>query len=201
VSTKHVFISGAAGALGHGVTGALGGYTLHTPTIGELDLTDEAAVSAYFAKLPELWGSVHLAGGFAMKPVADTTLDDLRAMHRLNFETAFLCCREAVKRGAKRIVNVAARTVLVPTGGMVSYATSKAAVAALTVALAAELPGILVNAVAPSIIDTPANRRAMPGADHASWPKPDEIAQAIRFLISEENTLTSGTVVPVFGRA
>jgi NAD(P)-dependent dehydrogenase (short-subunit alcohol dehydrogenase family) len=90
-----------------------------------------------------------------------------------------------------------------PVPGMTAYAASKAGVAALTQALAAELvkDGILVNAVLPSIIDTPANRAAMPSADHTMWPKPAELAEAIGFLASSHNTLTSGALVPVYGRA
>ncbi len=85
---------------------------------------------------------------------------------------------------------------------MIAYATAKAGVAALTQGLAAELVGeqILVNAIVPSIIDTPANRSAMPTADHGSWPKPAELAEAIAFLASPANSLTSGALVPVYGR-
>src|SRR6185436_2025652 len=107
--------------------------------------------------------------------------------------------------GAGRIVNVAARPALEPRSGagMAAYVASKAAVAALTQALAAELAPrrILVNAIAPSIIDTPANRAAMPDADHASWPTPAEIAATILFLASADNQVTSGAIVPVYGRA
>ena len=86
---------------------------------------------------------------------------------------------------------------------MIAYATAKAGVAALTQALAAEVlsQGILVNAVLPSIIDSAANRAAMPKADHASWPKPAQLAETIAFLASEQNALTTGTLVPVYGRA
>ena len=105
--------------------------------------------------------------------------------------------------GGGRIVNVAARPVLVPTGGMLAYVAAKAGVAAITQALAAELlaENILVNAVVPSIIDTAANRAAMPNADHGSWPTPAQIAQTIAFLSSSENGLTTGTLVPVYGHA
>jgi NAD(P)-dependent dehydrogenase (short-subunit alcohol dehydrogenase family) len=86
---------------------------------------------------------------------------------------------------------------------MAAYTASKAGVAALTVALAEEVAtlGILVNAVAPSIIDTPANREAMPKADHAAWPKVDEIARTILFLASADNQVTRGAVVPVYGKS
>ena len=126
----------------------------------------------------------------------------------INLVTAFLCCRAAVtamtRTGAGgRIVNVAARPALEwRTGaGMAAYAASKAAVAALTVALAEEVAkaGILVNAVAPSIMDTPANRAAMPKADHAAWPKVEEVAATILFLASPDNKVTRGGVVPVYG--
>ena len=87
--------------------------------------------------------------------------------------------------------------------GMAAYTASKAAVAALTEALGEELvaDGILVNAVAPSIIDTPANRAAMPDADNSLWPKPEELAETIVFLASPENTTTRSAVVPVYGGA
>lgn len=200
---RHVFISGAAGALGTSVRAAFeqAGATLHTPGSSELDLTDEAAVVKYFAALPPLWASVHLAGGFAMGALVETSLEDVRRQHELNFVTAFLCCREAVKKGASRIVNVAARAALEPGAGTIAYAASKAALVMMTRALAEELKpkGVLVNAVAPSLMDTPANRKAMPAADPAKWPKTDDVARSILWLSSPENVLTSGAVVPVYG--
>src|SRR5207302_10739736 len=126
-----------------------------------------------------------------------------------NFVTCFLCCRAAVTAMARagaggRIVNVAARPALEwrSGAGMIAYTASKAAVAALTVALAEEVvkDGILVNAVAPSIMDTPENRRAMPKADHAAWPKVEEVASTILYLASPDNKVTRGAVVPVYGR-
>jgi NAD(P)-dependent dehydrogenase (short-subunit alcohol dehydrogenase family) len=141
-----------------------------------------------------------------MSALEATSLAEFERLFRLNAASAFLCCREASKRmraGGGRIVNVAARPALEPTGGMVAYATAKAAVAALTTALARELApaGILVNAVVPSIMDTPQNRRAMPSADFARWPKVDEVASAIAFLAGPDNTLTSGALLPVYGRS
>ena len=102
-------------------------------------------------------------------------------------------------------MNVAAKAGIEPTGaaGMAAYAASKAAVSALTQALGQELvgEGILVNAVAPSILDTPANRKAMPNADHARWPKVDAVARTILFLASPDNTVTRGAVIQVYGRS
>lgn len=221
-------VTGATGALGGGVVATLlaRGATVHAPMVeaevpayaawrgapqvvpaAGLALDDEAQVSAYVASLPPLWGAIHLVGGFAMAPIADTTLAAFRQQHTLNAVTSFLCCREAVRsmrRGGLggRIVNVAARPVLAPTGGMIAYTAAKAAVASLTQCLAAELTAerILVNAVVPSLIDSPANRAAMPDADHAAWPTPVQLAEAIAFLASPSNALTSGALVPVYGR-
>ncbi|MGE0260991.1 MAG: SDR family oxidoreductase, partial [Alphaproteobacteria bacterium] len=109
--------------------------------------------------------------------------------------------------GAKggRIVNVAARPGIEPRlgSGMVAYATAKAAVAAMTEALGQETAGeeIWINAVAPSILDTPANRAAMPDADHSQWVKPDAVAEVIAFLASPDNRVTRGAVIPVYGGA
>jgi len=184
------------------------GAIVHVPDIATVDLTREADAAAYYAALPPLWASIQLAGGFAMAKLTDTSLTNFEQQWRINTVTCFLACREAVRSmrtsgAGGRIVNVAARPVLVPTAGMTAYIASKAGVAAMTQALAAELgaDNILVNAVVPSVIDTPANRASMPNADHASWPKPAELAETIAFLASPQNALTSGTLVPVYGRA
>ena len=215
----HVCVTGGTGALGGGVVAVLQarGATVHVPPAPPSGprLDDEAAAVAYFAALPPLWASVHLVGGFAMAPIAETTLATFEAQWRINTATCFLACREAVKsfrrRGAAggvhgvggRIVNVAARPVTVPAASMTAYAAAKAGVASITQTLAAELAGeqILVNAVLPSIIDTPMNRTSMPTADHATWPTPAQLAEAIAFLVSPQNALTSGALVPVYGRA
>lgn len=208
---RHLVITGGHGALGKGVCAVLEarGAILHVaPDPPALRLDDEAQAVAFFAQLPPIWASIHLVGGFIMKPIADTTLADLEAQWRINTATCFLSCREAVKAirrtgAGGRIVNVAARPVLAPAANVSAYAAAKAGVTAITQALAAELTGedILVNAVLPSLIDSPANRAAMPRADHASWPRPAQIAEVIAFLASPENSLTSGALLPVYGRA
>jgi NAD(P)-dependent dehydrogenase (short-subunit alcohol dehydrogenase family) len=206
---RHVVVTGGKGALGGAVVAwfEARGAEVHVPDIATVDLSSEAAAAAYYAGLPPLWASVQLAGGFAMAPIAETSLAEFERMWRMNTVTCFLACREAVRSirraGGGRIVNVAARPVVAPAPGMTAYVASKAGVAAITQALAAELAGdrILVNAVLPSIIDTPANRAAMPSADHAAWPTPAQLAQAIGFLASPDNALTSGALVPVYGRA
>ena len=224
-----IVVTGATGALGAGVVEVLlqRGAPVHLPMMEaelpahlawrdnpnvrpapKVSLDNEAQVSAFYDSVPGLWASIHLVGGFAMAKVADTSLADFEKQWRLNTVTCFLSCREAIKAIRKtgnggRIVNVAARPVQVPTPGMIAYVTSKAGVASLTQTLAAEVlaDNILVNAVLPSTIDTPANRASMPKADFASWPKPAQLAQTIAFLSSPENALTTGTLVPVYGRA
>ena len=208
---RHVVVTGGNGALGKGVCAVLEarGAILHvSPDPPALRLDDEAQATAFFAGLPPIWASIHLVGGFAIKPVAETSLADFEAQWRINTVTCFLSCREAVRAirrsgGGGRIVNVAARPVLAPAPNLSAYLAAKAGVAALTQGLAAELlgEGILVNAVLPSIIDTPANRAGMPDADHASWPRPAQIAEAIAYLAAPENALTSGALLPVYGRA
>jgi NAD(P)-dependent dehydrogenase (short-subunit alcohol dehydrogenase family) len=225
-ANQTVVVTGGTGALGRTVVGALlaGGAKCRVPYIidaeaasfpykdrvelvGHCDLTNEADVARLYDGVSGLWASIHIAGGFAMGAVADTDKAGMMHMLNMNFVSCYLCCRAAVRgfgAAGGRIVNIAARPALEPRlgAGMAPYAASKAAVAAFTRSLAAEVAGrgILVNAVAPSIIDTPANREAMPKADHAAWPKPEEIAATIVFLASAENKVTTGSVVPVSGR-
>jgi NAD(P)-dependent dehydrogenase (short-subunit alcohol dehydrogenase family) len=207
---RHVVVTGGKGALGGAVVALLEsrGAIVHVPDIATVDLSREADTAAYYAGLPPLWASIQLAGGFAMASITETSLAEFENQWKMNAVTCFLACREAVRSirkagGGGRIVNVAARTVVAPTGGMTSYLASKAGVAAITQGLAIELAsdGILVNAVLPSLIDTPVNRAAMPKADHAKWPKPAELAETIGFLASPANAATSGALVPVYGRA
>lgn len=205
----HVVVTGGRGALGTAVVELLTshGAVVHVADRPETQLDNEAGAVAYYAALPPIWASVHLVGGFAMAPIADTSLADFEAQWKVNAVTCFLSCREAIKSmrkggGGGRIINVATRTVASPVGGMTAYLAAKAAVAAMTQGLAAEVlaENILVNAVLPSIIDSPANRLSMPKADHGAWPKPAEIAETIASLVSPRNTLTSGALIPVYGR-
>ncbi|CAE7266695.1 gdh [Symbiodinium necroappetens] len=228
---KHCVVTGGTGALGSAVVARileLGG-SCAVPVYDEseldgfahasddrvaltvgVDLADESAATSFYADVSSsgLWASVHVAGGFAMSGITETSLDDLRAMMAKNAETCFVCCREAVRAmraagSGGRIVNVSARPAVQPCGGMLAYQMSKAAVASLTQGLAEEVKddGILVNAVLPSIMDTPANRDAMPDADFDAWPKVEQVAEAMCFLASPGNALTSGALVPVYGMA
>ena len=223
---RAVLVTGGTGALGSAVVRALldEGAVCHVTwrnekeverfelkdqvMLHQLDAQSEEGVTKLFGEIGELWASVHTIGGFAMAPVEKTSCDDFVRMFQINAMTCFLCCREAIKimrskGGGGRIVNVAARPAVVPTGGMIAYSTSKAAVASITQSLAEEVrqEGILINAILPSVMDTPANRKAMPGADYSKWPKVQEVAEAIRFLVSPENALTTGTLIPVYGKA
>ena len=222
-----VVVTGASGAMGYAVAERLvhEGARVHAPVRGGdakkletlgvrvvsgVDLTDAASVDAFYSGIPDLWASIHCAGGFAMGKIAELSGADLQKMLDTNARSAFLCCRAAVaaiRRAAKggRIVNVAAQQALDfrRGAGMVPYAMSKAAVAALSVALAEELApeGIWVNAVAPSTLDTPENRAAMPRADFSRWPKLDEVAAVAVFLASPGNRAARGGIVPVFGKS
>lgn len=228
---RQVVVTGGTGALGTAVVSALlaAGAVCHVPYIDEqkiqrfphrgnervklvagCDLTEESDVARVFDGIDDLWASIHIAGGFAVSPLAETDKAGLMAMIDTNLVSCYLCCRSAVramtKRGAGgRIVNVAARHALEPRAGagMIAYTVSKASVAALTEALAQEVvgQGILVNAVAPSIMDTPQNRRDMPKANYDAWPKVEEVAATMLFLASPENSVTGGAVVSAFGRS
>jgi NAD(P)-dependent dehydrogenase (short-subunit alcohol dehydrogenase family) len=150
-----------------------------------------------------------------MAPIGEMTAADFMAQFRMNALSCFLCSAAAVAAfrarqepgpggiPGGRIVNVAARPALEPRlgAGMVSYTASKSAVAALTQALAQETTDeqIWVNAVAPSVLDTPANRAAMPDADHRRWVSPADLAEMITFLASPANRVTRGAVIPVYG--
>lgn len=229
-SNKTIVVTGGTGALGTAVVDALlrHGARCVVPYVHEVemqhfahradkavsliavrDLADEADVAKLYAQAVwPLWASIHIAGGFAMGKVADTDKAALMAQIEQNLVSCFLCCRAAVKAfGANggRIVNVAARPALEwrSGAGMSAYAIAKAGVAVLTTTLAEESAkdGVLVNAVAPSIMDTPANRAAMPKADHAAWPKVEAVAATILFLASPDNHVTRGAIVPVYGKS
>jgi NAD(P)-dependent dehydrogenase (short-subunit alcohol dehydrogenase family) len=226
---RQVVVSGGTGALGTAVVEKLieAGAICHLPCLdhGEAQsckfrdhrqvkvtvtgsLADEAAVAKLYGGIAPLWASIHIAGGFAAGPLREMSVATLRQQLDMNFLSCALCCRAAIKAmggSGGRIVNVAARPALEwrSGAGMTAYTASKAAVAAFTAALAEEVAkdGILVNAVAPSIMDTAANRAAMPKADFALWPKVEEVAATIFFLASPDNRVTRGAIVPVYGKS
>jgi NAD(P)-dependent dehydrogenase (short-subunit alcohol dehydrogenase family) len=232
-SDRPVAVTGGAGALGTALVAALveAGATCHVPCVDAAEaqrfrlrdhkqvvltvtgsLADEKAVAGLYAAIAPLWASIHIAGGFAAGPLREASMATIRQQIDMNLVSCLLCCRAAITAmtgnnagNGGRIVNVSARAGLEwrSGAGMTAYTASKAAVAALTVALAEEVAkdGILVNAVAPSIMDTPANRAAMPKADYSLWPKVEEVAATILFLASPQNRVTRGAVVPVYGKS
>jgi len=176
------------------------------------DVTVEDQVSRFVKEVEQRMGRidilVNLVGGFwGGVSVAETSLTDWQAMFDLNLKPTFLCCRAVIPAMRKnrwgRIVSVTSRTGLTGAGDFAAYAVAKGAIATFTVSLAEELlsDDILVNAIAPSTIDTEANRKAMPNAKHERWVKPENIARTIAYLCSDSCSVTSGSIVPVYGRA
>ena len=228
---RHVVVTGGTGALGAAVVGALlaAGAVCHIPyrnkeeaqrfshrdqpraALVPLDnLADEAAVARFYGGLETLWASIHIAGGFAYAPLAQSNKAVLMSQLESNLVSACLCSGAAVaafKRAGSggRIVNVVARQALEPRLGanLTAYTAAKAGLAGFTMALAEEVArdGILVNAIAPSIMNTPANRASMPKADFNTWPKVEEVAKTILYLASPHYSVTRGAIVPTYGRA
>ena len=176
------------------------------------DVGDEGQIATFVNDVTSKFGKldilVNLVGGFwGGKSIAETSMAEWQAMFDLNLKPTFLCCRAAVpamkKNGYGRIVSVSSRSGLQGAGDYAAYAIAKGAIATFTASLAEEcLPdNIIVNAIAPSTIDTEANRTAMPKAKHENWVKPEDIARTVAFLCSEDNRVTAGAVIPVYGRA
>jgi NAD(P)-dependent dehydrogenase (short-subunit alcohol dehydrogenase family) len=175
-----------------------------------LDVTDEAAVRQFVDQIVtrhrRLDAMVNTVGGYAGGiKLWDLDTETFDRMLSLNLRAGFALSRAAIipmlrqKHGA--IVNVCAKAALDHGAGAAAYAASKAAALAMIDSLAADVKGtgVRVNSILPSIIDTPANRSAMPGADFASWPKPKEIAAVILFLCSNQASVIHGAAIPVYG--
>src|SRR3954451_1768866 len=172
------------------------------------DLLDPDSAANTVEAVADLEALVNLVGGFSDGPkVHETEPADFQRMIRLNVEPAFNLARAAMpvlsERGGGAFVGVSARAALRPFPGAAGYITGKAALLAFVQALDAEYKGagVRCNAVLPSVIDTPANRRATPDADFSRWVQPAEIAKVIRFLVSPDSARVSGAGVPVYGRA
>ncbi|HYL58683.1 MAG TPA: SDR family NAD(P)-dependent oxidoreductase [Candidatus Acidoferrales bacterium] len=180
--------------------------------VKKVDVGDEAQVEKFVAEAAAKFGKVdilvNLVGGFwGGKPIAETSLAEWQAMFDLNVKPTFICCRAVVRRmqAARwgRIVSVTSRSGLQGAGDYAAYAVAKGAIATFTASLAQEVlaDGVVVNAIAPSTIDTEANRVAMPKAKHENWVKPADIARTVAYLCSDDCRVTSGAVVPVYGNA
>lgn len=220
---RMVAVTGAFGALGSVVVSHLtsSGYRVAAIdlgpsgvapdgalTIGGVDLAEPAAAGQAFDRVraegQPLAGLVNIAGGFVWDRVADGDIDAWDQMYRINLRTAVNACKAAIPLmvPGSSIVNIGAMGALNPGVGMAAYAASKSGVARLTESLAAELKEqqIRVNAILPSIIDTPANRRDMAAADFGAWVAPQELAEIIAFFLSNAARSITGASLPVAGR-
>lgn len=165
-----------------------------------------AAIDKAAANLGGLDALVNVAGAFRWETLADGDIATWDFLYAANVKSAAAAAKAAlphlVKSKAGRIVNIGAGAAVKAGAGMGAYAASKAGVAKLTEALAEELKAknITVNAILPSIIDTPANRKDMPDADFSKWVKPERIADTILFLISDKGDAITGALIPVSGR-
>jgi len=178
--------------------------------LGGVDLTDANRAGAAIDEAAEHFGGLdallNIAGGFSWETLEGSSGETWKRMFLLNVQTASNASRAAIphlrRSSAGRIVNVGANAALKASMGMGAYAASKAGVHSLTQALAEELKGdgVTVNAVLPSILDTPTNRTDMPKADFASWVRPQELAAVMLFLASEEASAVTGALIPVTGR-
>lgn len=228
---RTALVTGGSGGLGSAVTVAFldAGWRVVVPWVAEAELSRlreherlervradlsepepvrEAVARAVAVPDAPLRAVVNLVGGFAMGGrVHETDIVEFERQVRLNLRPTYLVSQAAlphlIAAGGGAIVCVSSRAALRPFPGAAGYITGKAAVLALVDAMAAEYTrdGVRVNAVVPSVIDTPANRAAMPDADHSSWVSPEQIATVIRFLCEEGSGVVSGAHVPVYGRA
>jgi NAD(P)-dependent dehydrogenase (short-subunit alcohol dehydrogenase family) len=178
--------------------------------LGGVDLADKTAAAAAFdavvQRFGRLDGLVNVAGGFSWETVADGSIDTWDRLYAMNVRTAVLASQAALpallKNGAGRIVNVGALGAVQAAMGMGAYAASKAGVARFTEALSEELKdkGVTVNAVLPSILDTPTNRADMPSAEFDRWVQPAALAAVVAFLLSDDAASITGALLPVRGR-
>jgi len=221
--SRSVIVTGGFGVLGHAVASAFHQQGDHvaridfaekpvwgvpgTTDIGGVDLTDPAATEAALREVMAAHKGidvlVNVAGGFTWETMADGSLDSWARMQAMNLMTAAtitkLALPELVKSDNGRIVSIGAGAAVKAGMGMGAYAASKAGVHKMTEALAEELAdkGVTVNAVLPSIIDTPTNRKDMPDADFSQWVQPEAIADVIVFLASPAARAITGALIPV----
>jgi NAD(P)-dependent dehydrogenase (short-subunit alcohol dehydrogenase family) len=228
LSGRVFIVTGAFGVLGHAVTASLIAHGAELALVGKrpgpgvehqagvllysgVDLSQKdtvgAVVERIFNETGRIDGLINLAGGFQWDKVEGSALESWDAMFRVNLLTAVVSCQAVLPyllRGESgTIVNIGAAGAIKATCGMGAYAASKAGVVKLTEALADELKdrGITVNAVLPSVLDTPGNRADMPSADFTRWVSPKAVAEVIAFLVSDLARAISGATLPVAGRA
>ena len=212
LSGRAIVVTGASGNLGRAVSVRLARDGARVvpfvrkkrgPEEREVELTDERSVDAAFDGISGLWAAVNCAGGWrGGSPVRDTPTEIFEAMIAMNLRSAFLVSRAALRRfgpDGGRVVNVAAANAaaLVGIGGSAAYAAAKAGVIALTKAIAEEgaATGVRASCVAPGIMRTPENERAMPGVGRARWVEVEAVAEAIAFLCDTRSSAVNGAVV------
>jgi NAD(P)-dependent dehydrogenase (short-subunit alcohol dehydrogenase family) len=220
-SSRRVLITGASGALGQAVLEkfrARGDQVFaiyhpeHKPPALSgvewlaADLTQRKSVDAIFARVDGLDAVVHCTGGFRFAMADETSTEDLRFLTALNFESSFFLASAAIpdmkKRRKGTLLFISALATQNPTAGVSAYAATKAAINAMVASLAVELKsyGIQVNAVLPSVIDTPANRKDMPHADPSKWVSPEDIADLLYDLTMTKSKSITGALIPITGR-
>lgn len=176
--------------------------------LGAVDLGAEGAAQRALARVVQRWqridGLVNVAGGFAWETLAGGSLETWDRLYAMNLRSAVAASQAVLPylNAGGRIVNIGALAALKAATGMGAYAASKAGVMRFTEALAEELKdrGVTVNAVLPSIIDTPANRADMPKADVDRWVTPQALSRVVAFLLSDDAAAITGACLPVAGR-
>ena len=217
---RQVLVFGATGALGMGVAAAFAEAGASVIGVDRMqpqddrrlagvdyeaaDVTDDTEVAAVFDAGAAPWAVVNTVGGFApQRPLAELNPGELNGQLRLNLVTAALITKHALRgmqaAGAGRVVHTASRAAVQSKGSGFAYSVSKLGVLHLVSMAADEVrgTGVTVNCVVPSIIDTPANRAAMPDADHGSWPKIPDIARSYLYLAAPSSGLVNGAAIPV----
>ncbi|MBU7439266.1 SDR family NAD(P)-dependent oxidoreductase [Paraburkholderia fungorum] len=222
---RRVIVTGGLGALGRRVGAELSARGARVALVdraasvaidaveavfGNVDLGDAANTANAFGQIAGRLGGidalVNIAGGFAWETLESGSIETWDRLYAMNVRTAAIASHEVLpyllREKSARIVNVGALAAQKAGAGMGAYAASKAGVARLTEALAEELKdrNVTVNAVLPSIIDTPANRTAMPDADTSRWVAADQLAAVIAFLLSDDASAVTGACLPVAGR-
>ncbi len=170
-----------------------------------VSLTNESQVTRFFDELGTIDALCSMAGGFQMGATQNTELDAWQQMFDINLTTTFLSCRQALRRmdarRGGRIIAVGSHAVIQPAGGLAAYRASKAALLNLIQSIAEETldTQITANAVLPTVLDTPANRQAMPDADYAKWVTTKQVAGTIEYLLQPTSTHITGALIPLRG--
>lgn len=220
---RECIVTGGAGVLGTAVCKALSGagakvlaidngiLPAEQPGYGNIDLSDaskaRAAIDKAVADMGGLYALINIAGGFKWEKLVGGKIDTWDFLYTVNLKTAVNACQAALphlvnaKKG--RVVNIGAAAAAKPAAaGMGAYTASKAGVLKLTEALSDEVKndGITVNAILPTTIDTPANRKDMATADFSKWVKPEEVAALIEYLLSDSAQAVTGALIAIAGR-